>query len=208
MSPLLLPHRARYALLDRGGVAAGQEHLEVSRRGTGYLLTSKLRTTYPAAVEVELTWELDAALATRLLYIHSRDAWGEEFEVEATVTGNGMLAHRAAPGGPTQVELGWGSNAELDYVSAGFAAVIMARSFHGNAMERHVDAVEFGVEDLVPAIIPRLYRRLPGGAGGGAAAECITAGTGHRARVEVAPGGALLAYEGLLALEELDAPTK
>lgn len=208
MTPRLQPHHARYALLDAAGAVAGREHLAVERDGEGYHLSSTLRTVYPSAVEVELEWRLDPRLATRLLYIHSLDAWGQQFELEATVTGNGLLAHRAAPDGPTQVELGWGPDAELDYVSAAFASVIMARSFSGDAHERRVDAVEFGVEDLVPTIVARRYHLLEATSGGGALASCVTEETGHQALVEVGAGGALVRYEGVLVLEELDEPTK
>jgi hypothetical protein len=208
MRPQLQPHRARYALLDPAGVVAGHEHLSVERDGEGYWLSSTLRTVYPSTVEAELQWQLDSGLATRLLYIHSRDGWGEEFELEATVTGNGLLAHRAAPDGPTQVELGWGPNAELDYLSAACAEVIMARSFGGEARERRVDAVEFAVEDLVPAIVARRYLRLEAPFGGGTIASCLTEETGHQALVEVSAGGALVRYAGLLTLEELEEPTK
>lgn len=208
MTPRLQPHRARYALLDPAGAVVGHEHLTVERDPLGYHMSSTLRTVYPAAVEVELQWQLDPALATRLLYIHSLDGWGQEFELEATVTGNGLLAHRAAPDGPTQVELGWGPDAELDYVSAAFASVIMARSFSGEARERRVDAVEFGVEDLVPAVVARRYHLLEAPVGGGTIARCLTEETGHQALVEVGAGGALVRYEGVLELEELEEPTK
>ncbi|HEY8740559.1 MAG TPA: hypothetical protein VIN56_08205, partial [Candidatus Dormibacteraeota bacterium] len=196
----LQPHRARYRILDAAGATAGHEQLSVERSPGGFHLTSSLRTTYPAAVEVELQWQLDADLVTRLLYIHSRDAWGEEYEIEATVTGNGMLAHRSAPGGPTQVELGWGPAVEFDYISAAFPAVIMARTFSSGATVRGVDAVELGVEDLVPVVVVRSYRRASGQSDG-ITARCVTAATGHVALIEVAPSGMLRRYEGLLELE-------
>ncbi|MFN2466168.1 MAG: hypothetical protein ABR598_07890, partial [Candidatus Dormibacteria bacterium] len=173
-----------------------------------YHLASTLRTTYPAALEVEIQWRLDATLVTRLLYVHSVDAWDDEYELEATVTGNGMLAHRVAPDGPTQIELGWGPNAEFDFLSAAFAVVMMARSFDGGAQERAVDAVELGVEDLVPVVIGRRYELLSGDRAEGFRARCTTPVTGHATTIEVAPSGALLGYAGLLALDGLVSPTK
>jgi hypothetical protein len=204
----LRPHRARYTLLDPTGAAAGHEVLTLETDGAGFRFATSLQTSYPAPVEAQVHWQLDRHLTTRLLYIHSRDGWGEEYELEATVTGNGLLAHRAAPDGPTQVELGWGPAAELDYISAAFPAVIMARSFSGGARARRVDAVEFGVEDLVPSIVERRYQLLDGAAGAGVTARCVSEPTGRAALVEVSVAGALLGYEGLLALEELDEPTK
>lgn len=208
MTVRLQPHRARYALLDPSGLNAGHELLTLEARGGGYRFATSLETMYPATFEVQVQWDLDAALATRLLYIHSRDGWGDEYEVEATITGNGLLAHRSAPDGPTQVELGWGPAAELDYISAAFPAVIMARSFAEGAWARRVDAVEFGVEDLVPTIVERHYQVQDRPVGGGVSARCVTGETGHAALVEISAGGALLRYEGLLALEALEEPTK
>jgi hypothetical protein len=214
----LEPHSARYRLLDPTGRAAGSENLRVERTTDGWHLGSTLTTTYPATVEVELDWQLDRGLVTRLLYIHSRDSWGEEYELEVAVTGNGLLAHRRAPDGPTQVELGWGPNAELDYISAAFAVVIMARSFPGNGVghglhsagaERAIDAVEFGVEDLVPGVVARRLRRIDPEGPDGVAARSVTVATGHAATIEVAHSGALVRYEGLLELARPDRePTK
>lgn len=208
MTLRLQPHHARYTLLDPTGAAAGHEVLTLEKDVGGYRFAASLQTSYPAPVEVQVHWQLDRRLITRLLYIHSRDGWGEEYELEATVTGNGLLAHRAAPHGPTQVELGWGPAAELDYISAAFPAVILARSFSNGARRRRVDAVEFGVEDLVPTIVERHYQRQDGAGGDGVTASCVSGHTGHAALVEVSAGGALLRYEGLLTLEELDEPTK
>lgn len=207
MTVRLQPHRARYALLGPTGATVGHEVLTLETHVGGYRFTTSLKTSYPAPVEVQVQWDLDRALVTRLLYIHSRDGWAEEYEVEVTVTGNGLLAHRAGPDGPTQVELGWGPAAELDYISAAFPAVIMARSFSDGTRARRVDAVEFGVEDLVPAIVERRYQRQDA-PGGGVTARCVTGETGHAALVEVSAAGALLRYQGLLALEEMEEPTK
>jgi hypothetical protein len=214
----LEPHSARYRLLDPAGLPAGREDLRVERSDDGWHLASTLTTTYPAAVEVELDWRLDGALVTRLLNIHSRDSWGEEYELEVAVTGNGLLAHRRAPDGPTQVELGWGPDAELDYISAAFAVVIMARSFSADAVEpgvdaagaeRVIDAVEFAVEDLVPAVVARRLRRVDPSGRVAVSARSITVATGHVATIEVAQSGALVRYEGLLEVESLESePTK
>ncbi|MEA2682700.1 MAG: hypothetical protein QOK05_1028 [Chloroflexota bacterium] len=208
MNPVLRPHHASYALLDPTGAAAGREELSLEKRAGGYFYLSTLETTYPSETEAEVRWQLDERLVTRLLHIHSVDSWGEEYDLEVTITGNGLLAHRAAPHGPTQVELGWGPRAELDYISAAFPAVIMARSFAGGGSARTVDAVEFGVEDLVPVIVSRRYQRTGQAAEGGITAQCLTEETGHASTVEVSAGGVLLGYEGLLRLEELDAPMK
>src|ERR1700730_10712366 len=114
----LLPHRAGYAIASPDAAQAGVEELEVARAGAGWRIQSRVETSWPEAVVATVDWELDEWLVTRVLHIHSRERFSGECELELTISGNGLLAHRAALEGPTQVELGWGPAAELDYISA------------------------------------------------------------------------------------------
>src|ERR1700680_56866 len=157
----LLPHRAGYQIITPGGHPAGTEELDVARAGTGWGIRRQIRTSWPEEVVASLDWELDDSMVTRLLRVQSRERFSGDHELELTVSGNGLLAHRQAPDGPTQVELGWGPGAELDYISAAFPAVMLARSRLAPGEVRHVDAVAIGTVDLVPVVFPERLRRLP-----------------------------------------------
>jgi hypothetical protein len=214
----LLPHRARYQVLGRGGEVAGSEELEVSRAGAGWRIRSRIETSWPEAIVASLDWELDGSMLTRLLRVFSRERFSGEYELELTVSGNGLLAHRDAPDGPTQVELGWGPRAELDYISAAFPAVMVARSDLAVGASRDVDAVQLGTADLVPTILGQRLRRIapeeasPADPDDQVTAatthiECTVVDTGHVAVISTAASGALVAYSGLLRLTSLE-PTK
>src|SRR3981081_37531 len=101
----LLSHRARYQVIGRGGEVAGGEELEVVRDEAGWRIHSRIETTWPEDIVATLDWELDEARLTRLLHVFSRERFSGEYELELTVGGNGLLAHRVAPDGATQVEL-------------------------------------------------------------------------------------------------------
>jgi hypothetical protein len=207
---VLLPHQAGYAILDPGGRDVGVEELTLAAHGAGTRVVSRLETEFPAALRVDLDWELDARLVTRRLLIQSRSGWGEEYEIELTVTGNGLLAHRVAPDGPTQVELGWGPEVELDHLSAAFATVMAARSALEVGHRRRLDTVYLAPEDLLPGVVARELLRLPDEAGATVLLNRAV-DTGHEVRLELHPSGALRGYEGLLRLERITlspAPTK
>jgi hypothetical protein len=217
----LLPHRAGYEIIGPVGRPAGAEELEVALEGTGWRIQSQIRTSWPEEVVASVDWELDEFLVTRLLHVQSRERFSGDHDLELTVTGNGLLAHREAPDGPTQIELGWGPQAELDYISAAFPAVMLARSELAPGQVRQVEAVQIGTVDLVPVIVPQLLRGLPldsddpahedlrqGPAGTAAAkVECLVGDAGHVALISTAASGALLGYSGLLRLAWLE-PTK
>jgi hypothetical protein len=220
----LLPHRAGYQIIGRGGEVAGHEDLEVARQGGGWRIRSQIETSWPEEVVASLDWELDESMLTRLLHVVSREAFTGEHELELTVGGNGLLAHRDAPDGPTQVELGWGPGAELDYLSAAFPAVMVARSNLAVGASRIIDAVQLGTADLVPTIISERLRRLVPDEAAAVARpdqeaatdpgtavtsdiECTVLDTGHVAVISTAASGALVAYSGLLRLAWLE-PTK
>jgi hypothetical protein len=216
MPARLLPYRAGYAFASGGAGKAGVEELEVARAGTGWRIDSHLQTTWPEEVVVTLDWELDEALVTRVLHIHSQERFSGEHELELTVSGNGLLAHRLAPDGPTQVELGWGPTAELDYISAAFPAVMLARQAIASGVVRDIEAVQLGTADLIPVVVRQRLRglllerdSLPPGLDQQAAAvvECLVIDTGHVARIWTAASGALVSYSGLLNLAWLE-PTK
>ncbi|MDP9324998.1 MAG: hypothetical protein M3O87_00485 [Candidatus Dormibacteraeota bacterium] len=206
--PLL--HQASYTILDPAGADAGAEELTVDAFGAGLRITSRLGTDYPVSLTTTLDWELDARLVTRRLLLQSRTGWGDECELELTVTGNGLLAHRVAPDGPTQVELGWGPQAELDHLSAAFPMVMAARTTLIAGESRHVETIYIGAEDLLLQVVPR---ELTAVAGEGGALDLLSRAveTGHAVRLTRDPSGALRSYEGLLRLERLNllpAPTK
>lgn len=212
----LLPHRAGYTITSSMGDRAGVEELEVARAGAGWRIKSHIQTSWPEEVTATVDWELDELLVTRVLRIHSRERFSGDHELELTISGNGLLAHRHAPDGPTQLELGWGPAAELDYVSAAFPAVMLARAALQPGEVRHVDAVQLSTADLIPAVVPLRLHRLtlaPGGVPPGfdqpaaAVVECLVIDTGHVARISTAASGALLGYSGLLNLAWLE-PTK
>ena len=68
----LLPHQARYTILDAAGGDAGAEELAVTAGGTGLHITSTLRTAFPVGLDATVDWELDAGLTTRRLLVNSR----------------------------------------------------------------------------------------------------------------------------------------
>jgi hypothetical protein len=216
MRERLLPHRAGYAITSPDGAKAGVEQLEVVCAGAGWRIQSRVQTSWPEEVAATVDWELDERLVTRVLHIHSRERFSGECELELTVSGNGLLAHRDAPDGPTQVELGWGPAAELDYISAAFPAVMLARAGLAPGEVRHIDAVQVDTVDLIPVVVRQRLRglplepdNLPAGLAQPAAAvvEYLAIDTGHVARISTAASGALLGYSGLLNLAWLE-PTK
>jgi hypothetical protein len=210
MAPQLAPHWARYTITRGDGSAVGTEELVVDRGPSHFHIRSELTTDYPITVDATVDWELDPSLATRLLVIHSRSGLGEESELELTVTGNGLLAHRAGGDGPTQVELGWGPNAELDYLSAAFAAVMVARSSLSPGQSRRIECVTIGIEDLVPEIVTRELTALESAEGTNVLVNRAIE-TGHSTTLEIDPSGALRSYAGVLRLDSLTlspAPTK
>jgi hypothetical protein len=223
MPPALLPSRAVYAFVRPDGLVAGTEEAELTRGGDGWRIHSRIETAWPEDIVATLEWDLDRDLVTRLLRIESRERFTGESELELTITGNGLLAHRRAEDGPTQVELGWGPNAELDYVSAAFPTVLLARSALQPGQTREVDAVQIGTADLLPGIVSRRLRAVaPGeddtaapvaldlGVAGGAPlrtarrVDCLTVQTGHVAIATASAEGVLLGYAGLLRLTSLE----
>jgi hypothetical protein len=218
----LIPHRARYAYVRPDGSQAGTEEVEVSLSSGGWSINTRIHAAWPEEIVATVDWDLDGDLVTRLLRIVSLERFSGESELELTVTGNGLLAHRRAPDGPTQVELGWGPNAELEYISAAFPAVMLARSGLEPGAVRQVDAVHIGTIDLVPTVIPLLLRGTPGsgtsrsapglgtvlGASGLEAArgvEFVVVETGHHTTAAATAEGVLLSYTGLLRLTSLEA---
>jgi hypothetical protein len=157
---------------------------------------SELATTYPAGLTATVDWQLSDDLRTRVLRIDSSVEGLGDLELELAVTGNGVLAHRVAPDGPSQVEMGWGSNAELDYLSAAFATVIVARSRLAAGATRAIDVLHIGTEDLLPSTLSLELRAFDE-----TSLEILVPSTDHRARLFVGESGMLLDYEGLLRLE-------
>jgi hypothetical protein len=188
-------------------VIAGREELRMEPAGTGMVITSTTSAELPWLSRATLEWHLEAGLATRILYLSSSDGFGNDYELELAVTGNGILAHRTGPDGPTQVELGWGPEAELDHLSAAFSAVLVARSGFDSRAERVAETVVIGTEDLVPRPARHAYRLLPGGSGT-RRIEHRSLSTGHTAVMEARIDGPLVGYAGLLRLESLELPTK
>ena len=206
----LAPHQAAYTFLGADGADAGREDLVAEVDGTGLRISSALATAYPVKLTATVDWELDSTLTTRRLLIRSRNGWGDECELELTVTGNGLLAHRIAPDGPTQVELGWGPNAELDFISAAFPTVMAARSGLQPGRSRRVDTVYIGAEDLLPEVVARELTATEGDDGAGHLLSRALE-SGHTVALAIDPSGALRSYEGLLRLDRLSllpAPTK
>jgi hypothetical protein len=190
MPKTFLPFRAGYTFVRPDGSDAGSEEVEVSVGADGWRIQTRIQTAWPEDIAATVDWDLDRDLVTRLLHIVSREHFAGEAELELTVTGNGLLAHRQAQDGPTQVELGWGPTAELDYISAAFPTVMLARSGLAPGATRHVDAVQIGTVDLVPTIVAQVLREVPAGDRRGTppaapAAAPVTAATatatGHRA---------------------------
>ncbi len=215
MRQQLLPHRAQYAITRPNGTTAGVEAIVVVRSGAGWRIESELEATWPEQITATIDWELDQALLTRLLRINSRERYTGAHELELTITGNGLLAHRVAPDGPTQVELGWGPHAELDHISAAFATVMMERMDVAPGETREVDAVQLGTADLVPTIIPVVVRGLEyagpvDGRDGQATTEAArvewtVTQTGGASVISTTYAGALSSYGRLLRLTSLEA---
>ena len=191
----MLPHRVRYDILAPGDEVVGFEELDFASASGGWRVRSDIEAGPPFEVSAHVEWELLPDLSTRVLQVLSRDGQGEEYELELAVTGNGVLAHRVAPDGPSQVELGFGPGVELDYLSAAFSAVLAARSGPGR---RSVSTILIGTEDLDLSVVERECENDAAGL------LCRTPSTGHEARIEVGPSGELVSYAGLLRL----APTK
>jgi hypothetical protein len=215
MPTTLLPYRAGYAFVRPDGSEAGTEVVEVTAGADGWRIQTRIQTAWPENIVATVDWDLDRDLVTRLLHIVSRERFTGESELELTVTGNGLLAHRTAPDGPTQVELGWGPNAELDYISAAFPTVMLARSGLEPGATRHVDAVQIGTVDLVPIIVAQLLRAVASddpdaavpaaGAETAQRVECLIIETGHLATATATATGVLVGYAGLLRLTSLEA---
>jgi hypothetical protein len=205
---LLTAHRARFTLLDGDGRPAGIEDLEVDTGPDEVVVSSRIEAGPPYPDEVLLDWHLDEDLQTRLLHIASRDRWGVLHELEAAVTGNGMLAHRIGPDGPSQVELGWGPDAEFNHLSAAFSEVILMRSARRDASTRVVSAVILTTDELEPVVARQRYRLLGESPDGVREYECLTLDSGRRDVLRVSPAGVLLEYRGLLQLVAVEPPTK
>ena len=171
----------------------------VARAGAGWHIESELEAAWPEEITASVDWELDGRLVTRLLRINSHERFAGDHELELTISGNGLLAHRAAPDGPTQVELGWGPQAELDHLSAAFATVVVERLDLAPGSSAQVDAVQLGTADLVPTIVPVVVS-----AEAATAIDWTVVATGHSTRITTAMGGAIASYGDLLALDRLE----
>jgi hypothetical protein len=206
---LLTAHRARFSLLDGAGRAVGAEDLTVATGGDEVQVRSRIEAEGPFPAEVLLEWRLDAELNPRVLNISSRNQWGAVHELEAAVTGNGMLAHRSGPDGPSQVELGWGLEAAFNHLSAAFSEVILARAARVGAPLTTISAVTVTSDELELVVVSQRYRLLGTGADGGREYSCLTIDSGREDRLRVSAEGVLLEYSGLLQLERMElAPTK
>ncbi len=195
----LHPHRAWYSITRPDGSIAGSERVTVARTEAGWRIESELKTTWPEEIATRIDWELDRRLVSRLLRIHSHERFSGDHELELTVTGNGLLAHRVAPDGPTQVELGWGPRAELDHLSAAFATVVVERLDLIPGKPLDIDAVQLGTADLVPVVVPVV---VSAAAAGGI--DWTVVATGHSIRITTAQAGAIAAYGELLALDRME----
>lgn len=197
----LRPHHARYAFVDARGRPAGQELMTIGPRPGGWIATSRLELTLPDALTCDIEWHLEPDLATHVIYITTVDHWGQEYYLEAAVTGNGLIASREGPDGPTQVEMGWGPDVELDHVSACFTTVLLARWGRGALPRRAVTSAYIPVEDLRPEPLEQEYRVLEDSASI-RRVERLVPGTGSRAEITVLPGGVVKRYAGLFQLTE------
>src|SRR2546421_10405290 len=106
MPKILLPFHAAYAFVRPNGSEAGSEEVEVSAGTAGWRIQTRIQTAWPEEIVASVDWDLDRDLVTRLLHIVSRERFAGDAELELTVTGNGLLAHRQAQDGPTQGEVG------------------------------------------------------------------------------------------------------
>ena len=207
----LPPHRARYLMVGPRGEPTGEEELELGHDGGGYRVASRIRFTDPAAISCSLVWELDGNLRTRMLLITGTNGSGEEYELELALTGNGVLAHRRAPDGPTQIEMGWCPDAELDFISAAFTSVLVARSDFSHAAQRKVTVVLIASTDLIPVVVEEEYRllgptewRTATGVQPARELEVHVAASGHRARLLVLDDGIVAQQQGVLELDSLE----
>ncbi|MHB8508270.1 MAG: hypothetical protein ACYDGR_06430 [Candidatus Dormibacteria bacterium] len=193
----LRPAKARYSFLHPDGTRAGGEELRLAPTREGWVVTSVLHTDRPSALRAELEWHLLEDLTTRILYITSESSLGEHRDLELAVSGNGLLCHRVAPDGPTQVELGWGPSVELDYLSAAFPTILAARSRRGD--RPHAAVVLVTAEDLLPEPQEHSYRW--------SGPDCLVldvAATGYRAEIALEPSGMLRTYGDLLRLDQVE----
>jgi hypothetical protein len=195
---VLLPHSAVYRFLA-GGREAGLERAAIARAAEGWLVTSRLEL---GGATTELEWHLLPDLSTRILWISTRNAWGEEHDLELAITGNGVLASRGGPEGPSQVEMGWGPRVELDHLCAVFTTVLLARWDTEAEPQRDIDSVWIGAEDLVPQPWRQRWRTLEATADGLVAVERRVE-AGVPARITVSQDGVVRDYDGLFALVEL-----
>jgi hypothetical protein len=198
---VLRPHAANYSFFDTGGTVCGREQVELRARPRGWLASSRLELEGADRLTCDLEWHLEPDLSTHVIYLRATNSWGEEHILEAAVTGNGLIASRSGPEGPTQVEMGWGPEVELDHLSAAFTAVLVERWRRSGAEERDLDVVYLG-DDLVPEPLRQHYRALQRGPGG----EILTAqrtvvATGARAVVRILEGGVVASYAGLFSLD-------
>ena len=215
MPARLRPHRARYRFIDATGRETGEETISIGPRVGGWLATSHLSLTLPEAVTCDVEWHLEPDLSTHVIYISSVDHWGQEFYLEAAVTGNGLIASRAGADGPTQVEMGWGPDVELDHVSACFTTVLLARWDLAARPNRRVTSAYIPVEDLLPEVLEQEWRVANRDDDGATIVRTVPA-TGSVAEIRVNAGGVVTAYSGLFRLtddwayteEDAPAPTK
>lgn len=197
---MLRPHTAAYTFVDGRGDDAGREQLRLLRQGHGWLLMSRLEIATPEGLTTDIEWHLEADLSTHLLYIATTNHWGEELTLELAVTGNGLLASRTGPDGPTQVEMGWGPRVELDHLSAAFTTVFLARWLPYGGAAGDVATVYIGAEDLEPEALLQQYRVVTAEATV-TTVERSSPDTGSRALITALPGGVVGGYEGLFRLE-------
>ncbi|HEV3232403.1 MAG TPA: putative glycolipid-binding domain-containing protein [Candidatus Dormibacteraeota bacterium] len=197
----LRPHQATYGFRDAAGDPAGEERMELARSEAGWRVASRLELTRPLPLATDLEWHLEPDLATRILYLSTRNAWGEEHRLELAITGNGVLASREAPDGPSQVEMGWGPEVELDHLGAAFTTILLARWDFAARPARRIRTVFIGAEDLVPEPLEHDYRVFAD-AEGIVTVERAAAIAGRAATIRVAPGGVALSYSGLFEVRE------
>ena len=195
----LRPHRARYEFVDAAGRDAGEERMTIGRRPGGWIATSHLEMALPDALTSDIEWHLEEDLSTHVIYISTTDHWGQEYYLEAAVTGNGFIASREGADGPTQVEMGWGPDVELDHVSACFTTVLLARWDVASTPRRQVTSVYIPAEDLLPEPLDQEYRVIDRSASL-TRVERLVPATGSRAEISVVPGGLVQRYEGLFSL--------
>ena len=173
--------------------------MTIGPRPGGWIASSHLELWLPDALTSDIEWLLEPDLATRLIHISTIDHWGQQFYLEAAVTGNGLIASREGADGPTQVEMGWGPDVELDHVSACFTTVLLARWDLTGRPHRAVTSVYIPAEDLLPEPLEQEYRVLERSPSV-TRVERLVPGTGSRAEIAVLPGGVVERYEGLFRL--------